>query len=516
MEFAGIVEFLKNKSILVTGSTGYLAKRNWIFVEKLLRIQPQVRRVFLLIRASDAKSAAQRVEKQVIEEQVFRILGEKHGKDFPSFISNKVTAVAGDIFYQNLGITDSCTVQEIWSEVSIVVNVAATTNFLERYDVALGVNALGAKHVLEFAKKCSKLEMLLHVSTAYAAKDKSGLIMEKEFHMGEATNGNSTLDIDVEMKLVNEKLKELNDLKATEGAITRAMKEMGTLRSRHFGWSNVYVFTKALGEMLLGQYRDNIPLVILRPTIVTSTYSEPFPGWIQGMRTLDSVILGYAKGKVKFYLSNPLLPLDVIPGDMVVNAMIAAMVVHSNQQSQFIYHVSSSVRNPLKTSLIQSCAYRYFSTNPWIGNDGTPIKVGRIRLFETKESFYRYMTMTCKLPLKALGLVNAIFCKLFQEVHTDLTRKFNYVMRLAQIYEPFIFFQGRFDDKNLGRLRSAIRDGREEFQMLGFDPRCIDWEDYMMNIHIPGLLKHASKPPRAFPHPHTSHHQPTPRPGFTW
>lgn len=34
-----------------------------------------------------------------------------------------------------------------------------------RYDLSLNINALGAKHVLDFAKKCAKLEMLLHVST---------------------------------------------------------------------------------------------------------------------------------------------------------------------------------------------------------------------------------------------------------------------------------------------------------------------------------------------------------------
>lgn len=34
-----------------------------------------------------------------------------------------------------------------------------------RYDVALGLNTFGAINVLNFAKKCSKLKVLLHVST---------------------------------------------------------------------------------------------------------------------------------------------------------------------------------------------------------------------------------------------------------------------------------------------------------------------------------------------------------------
>ncbi|KAL5976377.1 hypothetical protein ACLOJK_020708 [Asimina triloba] len=92
---------------------------------------------------------------------------------------------------------------------------------------------------------------------------------------------------------------------------------------------------------------------------------------------------------------------------------------------------------------------------------------------------------------QALGLANATCCGLFQKLDADSNRKFNYLMRLIQVYEPFVFFKGRFDDKSLERLRLAIKDGNEApNQMLGFDPKCIDWEDYMMNIHIPGLMRH--------------------------
>ncbi|RRT37835.1 hypothetical protein B296_00038895 [Ensete ventricosum] len=62
MESSRIVEFLKDKSILITGSTGFLAK---IFVEKVLRVQPDVKRLFLLVRAADAASADQRVQTEV-------------------------------------------------------------------------------------------------------------------------------------------------------------------------------------------------------------------------------------------------------------------------------------------------------------------------------------------------------------------------------------------------------------------------------------------------------------------
>jgi fatty acyl-CoA reductase len=39
-----------------------------------------------------------------------------------------------------------------------------------------------------------------------------------------------------------------------------------------------------MGEMLLVHHKDNIPLIIIRPTMITSTNKDPFPGWIEGQR----------------------------------------------------------------------------------------------------------------------------------------------------------------------------------------------------------------------------------------
>ncbi|CAK9150537.1 unnamed protein product, partial [Ilex paraguariensis] len=152
------------------------------------------------------------------------------------------------------------------------------------YDVALGINTIGASHVLNFAKKCVKLKMLVHVSTAYVSGEKMGLIVENTYTMGEALNGTVGLDIDEEKKVVEERLTELRGEKALERTITSAMKALGIQRARKYGWPNTYVFTKAMGEMLVGHLKENIPVVIIRPTIVTSTYKEPFPGWVEGIR----------------------------------------------------------------------------------------------------------------------------------------------------------------------------------------------------------------------------------------
>ncbi|URE25888.1 fatty acyl-CoA reductase [Musa troglodytarum] len=353
MESSRIVEFLKDKSILITGSTGFLAK---IFVEKVLRVQPEVKRLFLLVRAADAASANQRVQTEILEKDLFKVLRDKHGDGFHPFVASKLFPVAGDIVREDLGIQDSNLREKLWKEVGIVVNVAATTSFDDRYDVALGINALGAKHILEFARRCVRLEMLLHVSTAYVAGEQSGLILEKKFLMGETLKGGSYLDIEAELRLVDKKKRELRAEYATEEVEKLAMKRLGMMRARHFGWPNTYVCTKAMGEMLLGHLRGDLPLVILRPTIITSVHRDPLPGWIEGTRTIDSVIMGYVKGKIACMFGDLDIVADVVPGDMVVNAMMVTMAAHSNQRSEFIYHMGSSVRNPMTYSTLEQSA----------------------------------------------------------------------------------------------------------------------------------------------------------------
>ena len=64
---------------------------------------------------------------------LFRVLREKLGASLNSLISEKITPVAGDITCENLGVKDSNLVEEMWKEVDVVVNLAATTNFDERY-----------------------------------------------------------------------------------------------------------------------------------------------------------------------------------------------------------------------------------------------------------------------------------------------------------------------------------------------------------------------------------------------
>lgn len=108
MELGSILQFLENKSILVTGATGFLAKSiciffmslfslilsefplilyrlvflivllHSVFLEKVLRVQPNVKKLYLLLRAADAKAATHRFHNEVCINVYIRIMEHKY------------------------------------------------------------------------------------------------------------------------------------------------------------------------------------------------------------------------------------------------------------------------------------------------------------------------------------------------------------------------------------------------------------------------------------------------------
>ncbi|KAK8683354.1 hypothetical protein V6N13_039416 [Hibiscus sabdariffa] len=498
MEFDRIAKFVQGKTILVTGATGFLSK---VFVEKILRLQPKVNKLYLLLRAQDEESALQRLIDEIINTELFKVLRRKWGSEFNHSVLSKIVAVAGDISFENLGVKDFMLRQKMWNEIEIIVNVAATTDFYERYDVALDINTFGVLNVLNFGKKCDKVKLFLHVSTVYVCGEQTGIILEKRFYMGETLKETSNLNIIEERRNAEEKLDQLRHQSLSDEALTIEMKEFGLKRAKLNGWPNTYVFTKAMGEMLLGKFKGEFPLVIVRPSMITSTYKQPFPGWIEGLRTIDIVIMGYGKGELTCFPGNLNSALDVemktmrqIPVDMVVNAMVVAMEVHyANHQysREIIYHVSSSLQNPMKYSDIQKFAYCYFTKNPWVDRNGRSVKIGELTVISRTDLFFLSMQLKYVLPLKVFYLINIFCCQRFKKVHTKLDRQIKFVMRLAQLYKPYAFFTGIFDVRNLDKLEKVARERGIDGAEFDFNSRNIDWEDYIINIHIPGLLKHA-------------------------
>lgn len=90
-----------------------------------------------------------------------------------------------------------------------------------------------------------------------------------------------------------------------------------------------------------------------------------------------------------------------IPGDMVVNAIIAAMVAHANQPcDEVIYHVGSSLRNPMRYSNFRDYLIQYFTNKPWMDHNGKPIKVNKLTIFNSISNFNRFIKIRYSPLLK--------------------------------------------------------------------------------------------------------------------
>ncbi|KAL8147186.1 hypothetical protein AgCh_004781 [Apium graveolens] len=491
----GIVKFLEGKGLLITGATGFLAK---VLIEKILRTVPDVGKIYLLIKAKNKEAANERMKNEIIDTELFKCLKQKHGKSYQAFMSSKLFPVVGNVCESNLGLDDDMATA-IMHDVDIIVNSAANTTFDERYDVSLDINTGGPSRVLTLAKKCTKLKLFLQISTAYVNGQRQGRVMEKPFRVGDSIARESNtygkpgrssppkLNVQDEIEFVLDKKQGLEG-----NAFAQNMKVLGSERAQKYGWQDTYVFTKAMGEMLIDGLRGDIPVVIIRPSVIESTYKEPFPGWMEGNRMMDPIVLYYGKGQLTGFLADPNGVLDVVPADMVVNATLAAMAKHgaAGKPETNIYQIASSVVNPLVFRDLAELLYQHFKSLPCVDSKGKPIHVPTMKLFNSMDDFSSHLWRD---TIHRIGLAD------LPDPNGKVSRKLENICRksveqakyLANIYAPYTFYGGRFDNSNTERLMACMSE--EEKRTFGFNLGSIDWKDYISNVHIPGLRRHVMK-----------------------
>src|SRR5437870_6639841 len=130
------------------------------------------------------------------------------------------------------------------------------------------------------------------------------------------------------------------------------------------GFADIYSFTKAMAEQAVVELHGDIPLSIVRPSIIESALAEPFPGWLEGFRMAEPLILAFGRGILKDFSGLPDSLLDIIPADLVVNAVLAAASAPPPPGEHRIYHAASGSRNPLRLRGIYDACREYFGEHP--------------------------------------------------------------------------------------------------------------------------------------------------------
>jgi len=523
-----IASFLSGKVLFITGATGFLAKG---LLAKILLDARDVQRIYLLIRADGENSVEQRLEREVLQANALARVREMHGARFNDLMREKVVAVGGDLTQDKLGI-DANRYAQLTREVDIVINSAASVVFDEEIDQALQLNTLGPGRLVEFARACRDA-VFLHVSTAYVNGLRTGRVPEelispdqavaqiiKGFHKSYKLES----EIDSILAFTRQVIKESgspelhaefrtaiarrnNGKLITEHRLKRELESLrnrwvkrrlvdeGTRRARELGWHDTYTFTKAMGEQIIAKSRGDIPTIIVRPSIIESSLIDPVSGWLDGLKVADPLIAHYSKGRLPDFPADPDIVLDLIPVDIVANAILAALPGARQTKEIQVYQVATGSENPLKLGEMFDLMHDYFRKYPMQNRRGQPIRVTRWT-YPTPERFRRYYQLRYRMPLRAMRWMIKTFSALpwsprLKQKVSVLEATLDRVLALTEIYSPYMHHDCRFGTENTRRLYEAM--GPEDRKRFNFDVGRIEWQEYIQDIHIPALKRHVMK-----------------------
>ena len=525
-----IADQLNGKRIAITGSTGFLGTA---LVERFMRSVPGCELV-LLVRKGKRSTPAQRARREIFRNDVFkRLLADVGTDQFWADVERRVTVIAGDVGTDGLGLDDEGRAE--MATCDIVIHSAATVSFDAPIDGAVEVNLLGPTRIARTlqdlqtseanSNQSSDLPHLVAVSTCYVAGNRRGsapeqLLAESPFHIdvdwrAEVDAARRTrADFDAESRTVaqlEEFRRHANDDLGAAGTPLLAAKteqfrrrwvdeqliEAGRARAASLGWPDAYAYTKALGERALVESKGDVPVSIVRPSIIESAWAEPVPGWIKGFRMAEPIIISYARGLLKEFPGVPEGVIDVIPVDLVVAAIINVAArgpaEHSVKQgSADVTQVASGTRNPLRYRRLVDLTSTWFTENPVYDAKGQPISVpewsfpgrGAVerQLERVQKNLDRADRSLKRLPLRGK---QAMFNAQLEEQKEQVERALGYV----KIYGSYAECEALYGVDNLLALHGSL--DAADAEAFCCDPGVVDWDTYVTEVHLPSVVEHA-------------------------
>ncbi|MBK7000595.1 MAG: SDR family oxidoreductase [Rhodoferax sp.] len=478
---------LAGKRVLITGTTGFLGK---VLLEKLARDVPEIKKFVLLIRANKIYStAAERFEHEILASSVFDRLREERSQYLADMVRDKFDYVTGEVTEPLFGLTSSGFAQ-LAKDIDIVVNSAASVNFREELDQALEINALSLLQMTKLVSLAGDIP-LIHISTCYVNGYNKGQMHEQlvepsskliPFH---ADDYYEVRPLIADLRLKIDAIKRSG---LTGAGLSRALTDLGIREANHYGWNDTYTFTKWIGEQIACRELQGKSLTILRPAIIESSLCEPKPGWLEGIKVADAVIMAYARGRTKFFPATPGEFIDVIPADLVANSIILSMaeaLAHPKQRR--IYQCSSSSSNPIKLGelidILRTACYlnwrsydRLFHRQP----DKNFRCVSR-PVFLVTMHVLKLTLGTISWIRKCLGM-NPSFARL---------KSFHTTHELSVVFS--FYTSPSYTFLNTKLLALEARMDEHDRRLFPVDARKIDWAEYLGRIHLEGLNRFVLK-----------------------
>lgn len=510
---------LAGRRILVTGATGFIGQA---VLARLLESAPETR-VDVLIRGRGSRSAGDRLA-QLLQGPAFASVRARLGEEgTQALVGDRVKPLEGAL---------GATAPELPGDLDAVIHCAATVSFDPPIDEAFTINLLGATSLYQAVRASGSRAHIVHVSTAYVAGMRKGVVPEAP--LDHTVDWRAELDAALaartEVERSSRKPEVLDRLIAQaarehrragpqtvaadaerrrQEEVTKRLVEYGRARAHSLGWPDVYTLTKALGErateeIAAGENPDEaLPLSIVRPSIVESALFWPKPGWIEGFKMAEPIILAYGQGALPDFPGVPDGAIDIIPVDLVANALVAVAASPPPPRRPAYFHISSGARNPLTFRGLYEHVRSYFRRHPLPEPDsGEAVGVptwdfpGRTKLERRLRTAERAVATADRLleriprSERTRTLVNKV---------SKAKREVEFIRRYADLYGSYTEAEVVYtDDAMLALHRSLHPDDRAE---MGFDSAVIDWGHYLEEVHCPSVttLLRQRRPPRSEP-----------------
>jgi len=496
-------DLLAGKKIVMTGVTGFIGEQLlWKILTELPETRPSV-----LVRRKGSASARDRML-GVVKKPIFNDIREAAGGG-SELLDSRIEVIEGDL----------PNVPQLPTDLDIVVHCAGDVSFDPPIDQAFSTNVIGTKALLDRMLEAVTDENgqrrtvphYVHISTAYTAGRRRGAIPEAPHvhdidYDAEATAGIAMRDLIEEESRTSAQLaklrKEAERHHRQAGFLTTAadterrrldwvqaeLVKAGTERARSLGWTDVYTFTKALGERVVADVGRDVHVSIVRPAIVESSWLHPYPGWIEGFKMAEPLILAYGRGELPEFPATPEAVVDIVPCDHVVNAILAVCATQPAIGTPEYYHVNSGARNPLIFKDLYTYIRAYFMDHPFEGGPRGAARLPQWQ-FPGASSIERLLSTSERAHKMAdRVLVQAPRSDRTRKIAKDLDRtrvRLDFLRRYHTLYKEYAQSELHFVDDNTLALTLALHS--DDQAAFAFDTAVYDWKTYIQEVHCPSI-----------------------------
>lgn len=492
-----LADALAGKKVLLTGVTGFVGEA---LLHRLLAQVPSMT-VAVLVRRKGSATAADRMQ-QLLKKDIFAPAVEAAGGT-QELLAERVHVIEGDL----------SDVPPLPDDLDAVVHCAGDVSFDPPVDEAFRTNVVGVRTLLDAIADASPTAHYVHISTAYVAGRRRGAIPE----------GPVAHDVDVEAELtwglaqrqaVENRSRTADHLSRTRSASERHHRRAGMLasatdaeqrrrtwvsnelvrsgseRARSLGWTDCYTFTKALGERVVEGYAQSHQVSVVRPSIIESAIATPYPGWIEGYKMAEPLILAFGRGELPEFPASADVPVDMVPVDHVVGAVVAVLADPPAAGDPRWFHVSSGARNPLTFRRMYDIVREYFDRHPIeVGHRGAarlpewrfPGAQNVERLLVTSEKAHKAADYLISRAPRA-DRTRDVARRLEQQ-----RRRLEFLRRYVDLYREYSQAELSFTDANTMALYHALHP--QDQADFPFDTAAVDWHYYLADVHCPSVTQ---------------------------